>query len=208
MPDSNTMLLFVPAALALLIVPGPAVLYIIARSVSQGIGAGMASAMGLSTGAAVHVALASLGISAVIAASTTAFYAMKILGAAYLIYLGVQKLRARSQADVSDNANGTMWRVFRQGIVVNVLNPKLALFFVALLPQFVDPAAGSATLQIAVLGTILVLLGMVTDAAYALGAGSVSGYLRRHPESQRRLDLASAITYITLGIAAAFSSRN
>lgn len=189
----------------MLVFPGPAVMYIVTRSVAQGTGAGLASAIGLSTGAAVHVAAASLGISALIAASATAFNVLKLAGAAYLVFLGLKTLASSGNGSTGEVRRGTLMQCFRQGVVVNLLNPKLGLFFVSFLPHFVDPTAGRPGAQIAVLGTVLVLLGMVTDAAYAVLAGTVSRALRRNPRSMRRLRVGSGLTYLALGVVAAFT---
>ena len=151
MPDRGAFLVFALASLALAIVPGPAVLYIVAQSVQGGRRAGVVSALGVSTGGMVHVAAAVIGLSAVLAASATAFTIVKIAGAVYLVWLGIRTLLSRDDSIAGRRAEPTMARTYRQGVIVNVLNPKTALFFLAFLPQFVDPD-GSTRGQLALLG--------------------------------------------------------
>ena len=166
MPEPSTIAVFSVAALVLLITPGPAVLYIVARSIDQGRVAGVVSVLGIGLGTMVHVVAASVGLSALLLSSSTAFNAVKYLGAAYLIYLGVRKLMERDRDAVAVQAEAQpLSRTFTQGIVVNVLNPKLALFFFAFLPQFVDPALGPVARQTFFLGTLFVVLGIVSDSS-------------------------------------------
>ena len=168
MPGSASLLGFVAAALVVLLIPGPGVLYIVARSVSQGQRAGLASVLGLSVGALVHVAAATVGLSAILLTSATAFGVVKALGAGYLIYLGIRTLLARhSTAGADASAPRSMYRLFTDGVVVSVLNPKIAVFFLAFLPQFVEPNRGSVPQQVLVLGLLYVALALFTDGAYA-----------------------------------------
>jgi threonine/homoserine/homoserine lactone efflux protein len=178
--DISTFALFVLAALALAVVPGPAVLYIVAQSVDQGRLAGLVSALGIGTGGLVHVAAATVGLSSLLASSATAFTIVKYAGAAYLILLGIRRLLTREEvgeeAHQPPRANR---QIFRNGVVVNVLNPKTALFFLAFLPQFVDPDASAATLQILLLGLIFVVIAFCSDSMWALAAGTLGSWLRR-----------------------------
>jgi threonine/homoserine/homoserine lactone efflux protein len=178
--DASTLALFMAASLALAVVPGPAVLYIVARSVDQGRGAGLVSALGIGTGGLVHVIAATIGLSSLLASSATAFTAVKYAGAAYLVALGVRRLLTREHVpdEISRPPVGRR-RIFRDGVVVNVLNPKTALFFLAFLPQFVDPNAAAAPLQIFLLGLIFVAIALSTDSVWALAAGTLGGWLRR-----------------------------
>jgi threonine/homoserine/homoserine lactone efflux protein len=179
-PGPSTLALFAVAALALAVVPGPAVLYIVARSVDQGRLAGLVSALGISVGSLVHVVAATIGLSSLLASSATAFTVVKYAGAAYLIFLGIRRLMMREQLENEVmRAPRSRRRLFADGVVVNVLNPKTALFFVAFLPQFVEPGQGMATLQILVLGLLFTLIALCSDSAWALAAGTLGEWLRR-----------------------------
>ncbi|WP_062438360.1 LysE family translocator [Herbidospora daliensis] len=207
MPDLPTLAVFSVATLALLLVPGPAVVYIVTRSVAQGRAAGMVSVLGVHAGSLVHIAAAALGISAILAASATAFTIVKYAGAAYLVYLGVRKLMDRSSAEEAVVVATPKARLFGEGFVVNVLNPKTAIFFLAFLPQFADPHAGPLAPQIVLLGMIWVVLGMASDGTYALAASALSGRLKRSAAARRRLDVGSGVVYIALGGVAAFAGE-
>jgi threonine/homoserine/homoserine lactone efflux protein len=207
MPDLASLGLFVVAALLLLLTPGPAVLYIVARSLEQGRRAGLVSALGVHAGTLVHVAAAAAGVSAVLAASAAAFSVVKYVGAAYLIYLGVRRLRdRRSVLAAAPPTSASLRRAFVDGAVVNVLNPKTALFFLAFLPQFVDVSRGAVGLQILALGAVFVALGLLTDGAYALTAGTAARWLRGRPRFLASERFISGGMYIGLGLAAAVSS--
>ena len=206
MPDASSLTVFVLAALALLLVPGPAVLYIIARSVDQGRTAGLVSVVGVGLGSMVHVVAAALGLSALLVQSAVAFRTVKYLGAAYLIYLGVRRLVGKGDDIVRANGgNRTLRRIFSQGVWVNILNPKTALFFFAFLPQFVNVDAGSVGLQILFLGTLLVTMGIVTDGAYAVAAGSLGDWLKQRPRVVTAQRWFAGGVFISLGLATALS---
>ncbi|RCG31028.1 LysE family translocator [Sphaerisporangium album] len=206
MPPTSTLAIFSIAALALLLVPGPAVVYIVTRSVAQGRSAGLVSVAGVHTGSAVHVLAAALGVSAVLATSATAFMVVKYLGAAYLVWLGLRKLFARPDGEADAQApSASRSRLFAEGFVVNVLNPKTAIFFLAFLPQFVDPARGPVAPQIALLGLIWIALGMASDGGYAFLSSALAGRLRRSRTAARRLDIAGGLVYLGLGAVAAFA---
>jgi threonine/homoserine/homoserine lactone efflux protein len=202
--DGSTVALFVTAALALLLVPGPAVLYIVARGIHQGRAAALVSVVGVHVGSLVHVAAATLGLSALIVSSALAFSLVKYLGAAYLIILGARTLLARQAADPADvPAPMSLARVFSQGVVVNVLNPKTALFFFAFLPQFVDPARGSVAVQTLLFGCLFVVLGIGSDGLYALLAGSVGRWLRQSARFPRLQRWFTGGVYVGLGVTTA-----
>jgi len=213
-PDLQTLVIFVAATLALTLTPGPGVLYVVARSAEGGRPAGLASALGVGAGGLVHVAFAAVGLSALLASSAAAFAAVKWAGVAYLAWLGLSRLLggggggggggATSPAD----AGGSGLRsVFWQGVLVDVLNPKVALFFLAFLPQFVDPSGGPAWAQVLVLGLTFAAVGLVTDSLYALLSGAIAGRLRRGGGAVggwgRR---ASGCVYLALGAASAASA--
>jgi threonine/homoserine/homoserine lactone efflux protein len=209
MPDASSLALFTVAAITLLVIPGPSVLYIVTRSVDQGRAAGLASVGGIHVGTLVHVAAAALGLSALLVSSATAYNAVRWLGAAYLIWLGVRRLMARDE-EVAAGAGPEarrhgLGRVFAQGVVVNVLNPKTALFFFAFLPQFVDVARGSVRLQVVVFGVAFVLLGLVSDGAYALLASTGAGWLRRRPGVAKASRVVSGGVLISLGVTTALA---
>ncbi|GGO69452.1 LysE family translocator [Nonomuraea cavernae] len=201
MPDLATLALFCAATLALLVVPGPAVLFIVMRSVAQGRSAGLVSVLGVHAGSLVHVVAAALGISALLAASATAFTVVKYAGVAYLVWLGVRKLMQRgTDEETVATETHSRRRMFWEGFVVNVLNPKTAIFFLAFLPLFTDPAAGPVGPQILLLGLFWLVLGMVSDGTYAMAASALAGRLRRSAKARRRLDIGSGVVY--LGLAA------
>jgi threonine/homoserine/homoserine lactone efflux protein len=205
MPSTHALVVFSLASILLLIVPGPSVLFIVARSMDQGRSAGLVSVAGIHCGTIVHVVAAALGTTAVLAASETAFDAIRYAGAAYLIYLGVRTLTGRVASGDGGPAEAPLPRIFRQAVVVNVLNPKTALFIVAFLPQFVDPHRGSATVQVLVLGGTFIALGLVSDSSYALGAARIATTLRAWPRFATVQHYASGSVYIGLGLAAALT---
>jgi threonine/homoserine/homoserine lactone efflux protein len=202
-PDSTSLWLFSLAALALLVIPGPAVLYVVVQSAENGRRVGLASVAGIHLGTLVHVTAAAAGLSALIVASAFAFSAVKYAGAAYLVYLGVRRL-GRDAALTVDRGRESLRRAFARGAVVNVLNPKTALFFLAFLPQFVDPDRGAVWSQALVLGLVFVGLGFVSDSLYALAAGSAANLLRRRRGLMR---YGSGFVYIGLGATAALVKR-
>lgn len=199
--------LFVVAALLLLITPGPAVLYIVTRSMDQGRRAGLVSMLGVHAGTLVHVAAAAAGLSALLMASATAFSVVKYLGAGYLVYLGVRRLLDRSPRAAARPSAVSLRRAFVDGFVVNLLNPKTGLFFLAFLPQFADVSRGGVGVQILALGLIFVGLGLVTDGLYALGAGTAARWLRASPRFLASERWISGSLYIGLGLAAALSTN-
>lgn len=206
MPDASSLTVFIVAALVLLLVPGPAVLYIIARSVDQGRTAGLVSVFGVGLGSMVHVGAAALGLSALLVQSATAFRTVKYLGAAYLVYLGVRRLLGNDDVTAASDGSGrTLRRVLTQGIWVNILNPKTALFFFAFLPQFVNVDGAPIGLQILFLGTLLVVMGIVTDGAYALAAGTLGGWLKERPGVIKAQRWFAGGVFISLGVATALS---
>jgi threonine/homoserine/homoserine lactone efflux protein len=198
------MWLFGLAALALLAIPGPAVLYIVFQSAEQGRRVGLASVAGVHLGTLVHVAAASAGLSALIVASSLAFNVVKYAGAAYLVYLGIRKLFERDASARVERKREPLRRAFMRGTIVNALNPKTALFFLAFLPQFVAPDRGGVWSQALVLGLVFVGLGLVTDSLYAVAAGTVGGLLRRRRNAVR---YGSGIVFIALGATAALAKR-
>ncbi|WP_084264847.1 LysE family translocator [Actinomadura macra] len=198
-------LLFLLAAVTLVAVPGPNHLYITTRSIGEGRRAGILSAFGVQTGTLVHVAAAAAGLSAVVAASATAFGALRYAGAAYLVYLAYRTLRGGDDREEMRIRPQTPLRVYLDGMLVNVLNPKVVLFFLAFLPQFVDQDAGAVPAQIVVLGLVLSSIGLIADLTYAVAAGSIGAWLRARPSFQRRQRYVTGAIYLGLGAAAVFA---
>jgi len=199
---------FLLAALILLLTPGPAVLYIIARSMDQGRLAGFVSVFSIETGNSFHVLAATLGLSAILMSSALAFSIVKYLGAAYLIYLGIRRLLTRAQDhEIASFQRQSLRRIYSQGVLVATLNPKTALFFLAFLPQFVDPSAGSVALQLLTLGGMFVMMAIVTDSMYALLASSAGGWLKRNRSFLRAERYIVGSVYIGLGVTAALAHK-
>ena len=209
MPDSSTLLVFGAAALALIVVPGPAVLYIVAQSIDRGRLAGFVSALGVAVGGLVHVTAAAIGLSSLLVSSATAFNVVKYAGAGYLIGLGLWTLLRRpDEPAVEIPKERKLRRRFGQGVVVNVLNPKTALFFFAFLPQFVDPEKGSAALQIGVLGLLFVSLAVASDSMWALAAGTASERLRGNRRFLGIQRYVSGSVFCGLGALTAVAKRH
>lgn len=207
MPTLSSLLAFGVASLVLLLIPGPAVTYIVNRSVVDGRSIALASVAGLELGNFVHVIAATAGLSAVLATSATAFNVVKWLGAAYLIGVGVKMLLTRPDRLHGDIARTSYRRAFTQGVVVNTLNPKVALFFLSFLPQFIDTGRGPAWAQSLVLGTLFTLLGIVTDGAWALLASAVRGALLRGRAMPIIRRYVSGSMFVALGVVAARAHR-
>jgi threonine/homoserine/homoserine lactone efflux protein len=214
MPDVPTFALFVAAALALLLVPGPAVIYVVARSVEGGRLTGLVSVLGVELGTLLHVVFAAAGLSAIVVSSAAAFSVVKWLGAAYLVWLGLRQILGRDGGDQEAPLSGSgenRLRVFSQSVLVQVLNPKVALFFLAFLPQFVDPSRSAAWTQVVVLGTTLATLGLFTDGLYALLGGTAGEWIRKQRAGaglRRARRYVTGGVYIALGAVAAISGKD
>jgi threonine/homoserine/homoserine lactone efflux protein len=196
----------------LIVIPGPAVTYIVARSITGGPRAGVVSALGVATGVSAHVVAAAAGVSALLARSAFAFSALKYAGAAYLIAIGARKLlRPTAAAGGVDAVTGprvSLRRAYGEGIVVNVFNPKTALFFLAFLPQFLDPGRGPVAAPVIVLGLLFAVIGVCSDSTWALAAGSLSARLRRQRRRAVALERGSGAIYLGLGVVAALTHRS
>jgi threonine/homoserine/homoserine lactone efflux protein len=206
-PEFTRAGLFVVASLALLMTPGPAVLYIVTRSLGGGRRAGLISVIGICTGTLIHVVAAALGLSALLVSSATAFNVVRWLGALYLIVLGVRTLRDQNDlvVGVTDHGAEDLHAVFAQGVVVNVLNPHTAFFFFAFLPQFVNPSIGHVPLQMMTLGLSFVGLSAVTDSGWALAAGTAGSWIKGNPRFARGHRLLTGGALIGLGATAALT---
>jgi threonine/homoserine/homoserine lactone efflux protein len=208
-PTAATFALFVLASIALAIVPGPAVAYIVTQSIDQGRRAGVVSALGVASGGIVHVAAATVGLSALIASSATAFTVVKLVGAVYLIGVGIRRILAGDGEETAQRAlRAPLARIYRQGVIVNVLNPKTALFFLAFLPQFVDPDRGAVWPQVAVLGVVFVAVAVLSDLTYALVSDAIAGRIRRSGTGAKVRRWLTGGIFIALGITAAAARRN
>jgi threonine/homoserine/homoserine lactone efflux protein len=211
MPTATTLALFVLAAYLLAVVPGPAVTYVVTQSIDKGRTAGLLSALGIACGGLVHVTAAVVGLSALIASSASAFTVVKIVGAAYLIAIGVRRLLERDPPEPDDEAAVVVVgrsQLVLQGAVVNVLNPKTALFFLAFLPQFVDPDRGPVAAQAGVLGCLFVVVAALSDSSYALVASAAAGRVRRSARIRRVQRWVSGTIFVALGATAAAAKRS
>jgi threonine/homoserine/homoserine lactone efflux protein len=206
MIEISQLYFFMGATLALLLVPGPAVLYITARSANQGRLAGLVSVLAIETANFLQAVAATLGLSAILLSSALAFDVVKYLGAAYLIYLGIRKL-VTSDNGASEGMvkRESLWRIYWQGFMVNLLNPKTALFFFAFLPQFVRPDRGNVTGQTLLLGALFVGMAIITDSMYALLASSLAAKLRESRHFQKGQRYFAGLVYVGLGITTAFT---
>lgn len=206
MPTESTLLVFSGVALVLLLVPGPAVIYIATTAATKGRRAGLVSVAGIHLGTLVHIGAAVLGLSAIVVTSATAFTVVKLAGAAYLVIVGAGMILGRRAEGTHQSQQLTQpRRLFARGFLVNVLNPKTAVFFLAFVPQFVDVNAGGEALQLLVLGLVFVGWGLITDSLYALTAGSIGPRLLASPALLRRKDQVAGAIYMTLGFTTALS---
>jgi threonine/homoserine/homoserine lactone efflux protein len=204
MIPSSSLVIFLLAALGLLLIPGPAVIYVATRSVAQGRRAGIASVLGIELAGLCHSIAAAFGLSAILLASSIAFNVVKYIGAAYLVYLGIRAILSKvAGLQIEKGTAPSLWQLFRKGFVVQILNPKTALFFYAFLPQFVDPARGSTIVQILFLGLLFVALATITDSIYALVASGVGRLITQRAGFQRIQKYVTGGIYISLGVAAA-----
>ncbi|WP_274366059.1 LysE family translocator [Paenibacillus thermotolerans] len=207
--EFSTIWLFIIAAATLLIMPGPAVFYIMARSIDQGKKAGLVSVVGVVLGGSVHVIAGAVGVSAILMTSATAFHIVKYLGAAYLIYLGCKTLFSasdRTASEIPKAPRKKLVKTFYQSVLVEVMNPKTALFFLAFFPQFISPSAGSVTLQFLLLGTIYIILAFINDGLYAVLAASIRKRLLGSKASSKLQNRIAGYFYIVLGVFSAFAS--
>ncbi|NGO77438.1 LysE family translocator [Streptomyces sp. YC504] len=205
LPSLGQLAGFAATAFALILLPGPNLVFVLTRSAAQGRRAGLVCAAGVEAATLVHIGAAALGVSALIAHSEAAFLAVKYAGVAYLLYLGLRALRSPAAAGLgADAVPQPLPRLFLEGMVVNLLNPKVALFFLAFLPQFVAPGPAART-QMLVLGTAFFAIALLLDAVYALAGGAIGGWLRRRPRILERQHLAVGGVHVALGLFAAFA---
>ncbi|MET0742370.1 MAG: LysE family translocator [Microvirga sp.] len=213
MPELSQLALFLASAFLLAITPGPGIFYVAARTLAGGRAEGVASSLGTGLGGLVHVIAGSVGVSAIVLASAELFTALKLIGAAYLVWIGFRTiLQARRDAAPPSEADAAMpsvgpRRAFREGVLVEALNPKTAAFFLAFVPHFVDPARGGVAGQFAWLGFVVVTLNTLADVAVAVAAGGLRAGAAARPVLIRRLREASGAAMITLGLALALVRR-
>ncbi|MGI8651497.1 MAG: LysE family translocator [Geodermatophilaceae bacterium] len=205
MPSGPTLAAFAAASVLLILLPGPAMLFLLARGIAGGRRVGVYSALGVESASAVYVVATALGLTAILAASGTALAVVRYVGAGYLIWLGLRTILMRNEPLVAASpglatevASGA-WRSWRQGFAVGITNPKVALFFLAFFPQFVHPEAGPVAAQVFVLGALFVLIGAVLDVGYGLSGGLLGALLGRHPRALPRARVGVGLTFVTLG---------
>jgi len=211
MTELHYWLVFFTAAVALNVSPGPDLIYILSRTIAQGVKVGLASAAGVCSGAIFHVLAAAFGLSAILAASATAFTVVKYVGAAYLTYLGVQALKSKGSTleftPQKESVTVTPWQAFRQGVLVDVLNPKAAIFFMAFLPQFVRPEHGNSSIQLVVLGLLVILVAIIIESLFVLAAARSTHFFRRNPKASAWLDRILGTIFVSLGIRLALTEH-
>jgi threonine/homoserine/homoserine lactone efflux protein len=208
MPTLHSLLLFLAAGLALNVTPGPDMLYVAARGASEGRSAGIVSALGIGAGTLVHIALVAAGLAALLTAVPVAYLVVKLGGAAYLIYLGIRALLTKSTNDAAAPLQpASLGAIFRQGVITNVLNPKVALFFLAFLPQFVDPTRGNPALQVVALGLLFNTTGTLVNLAVAIGSSRAAARLRGPSRAGSLLQRLTGAIFIALGLRLAVTAR-
>ncbi len=211
MESTSYWLLFFSAAFAINISPGPDMIYILSKTIAEGRKIGIATSIGVWSGALVHVLAAALGLSAILATSAITFSVVKYVGAAYLVYLGIQALRSKGETfDIATNrgAQITVWKAFRQGALVDILNPKAAIFFMAFLPQFIRPELGHNSAQIFMLGVLVIVVAIPVELFVVLTADRTTNYFRKNRRFSIWLDRVSGSVLIGLGLRLALAENN
>lgn len=207
--DILSIFAFLSAAIILTLMPGPDILFVIAQSISQHKRAGIITTLGLCTGLIVHISAAALGISAVIYQSATAFMLVKYAGAGYLLYLAWQSFRARNEMFLLQKQKAQSHRsLYKKGIIMNVLNPKVSLFFLALLPQFVNEAIGNVPLQMIMLGFLFIIQALVVFTVVSLLAEKVGSLLAKHSTLSKKLNTVQSILFTLIALQIAFSKQS
>ncbi|MDD1526131.1 lysine transporter LysE [Bradyrhizobium sp. WBOS7] len=208
MIDHATLIAYILIVLGFVFIPGPATLLTMARAASSGTRVGIATGAGIAAGDVIHTSMAIVGLSAIIATSALLFSLVKYAGAGFLIYLGIRAMIDKTPIGLDGGAPAiTAGRAFRQAMLTEVLNPKTALFFLAFLPQFVRPEHGSVTIQLAILGIVFVLLGLLSTVVFAVGAGRLDNLLRRHPAVVKWQGKVVGTIYCAVGVRLALQER-
>ncbi|MFB4164012.1 LysE family translocator [Alteribacillus sp. JSM 102045] len=206
--DPIVILAFFGTAIILTLAPGPDILFVIAQSISQNKKAGFATALGLCSGLLVHISAAAAGISAVIYQSSVAFSAIKYAGATYLLYLAWQAFRDKSKASISKETNPHQYlMLYKKGIIMNLLNPKVSLFFLALLPQFTNPSSGSVTVQMLILGFLFLLQALVIFFIVSTAANQASRFVLHNPRFSRRMNVIQGGIFTIIGLQILLSEK-
>ena len=203
---------FLLTVYVLILIPGPSVLFVVSRGVALGRRAAVATAIGNESGFALQLVLVSIGVGSLVARSDAVFTTLKLLGAGYLVFLGVRNIRDRKQlaklfTPEGGAARESLWRIYREGFFVGATNPKGAIIFTAVVPQFIDPSRGHVTLQIATLGTICILIAFLSDTAWALASGTAREWLGRAPRRLERMTAGGGAALIALGFGLALTQR-
>jgi threonine/homoserine/homoserine lactone efflux protein len=203
-------MLFALASVLLVVVPGPNVIYIVTRGIDQGRQAAVASVLGVQSSMFIHVGAAAVGLTALLASSEIMFNIVRFAGAGYLVWLGIRNIMAPVSDLEIGNVRGRPHyrRIFQQGVAVNLLNPKVALFCLALLPQFVDPARGNTAVQIVILGCVMITVGLISDTTYALLSGGIGEWLKSRQRVARQRQRFSGVVYLCLGALAALTGSH
>ena len=208
MIDPSTLITYILIVLGFVFIPGPATLLTMARAASSGTKVGIATGAGIAAGDLFHTSMAIVGLSAIVATSALLFSVVKYAGAAFLIYLGIRAMLDKAPIELNGGAPTiSATRAFREAVLTEVLNPKTALFFLAFLPQFVRPEHGSITVQLAVLGLVFVLLGLVSTVVFAVGAGRLGTFLRGHPAVVKWQGKVVGTIYCAVGVRLALQER-
>ena len=210
MEISSYWFVFFSAAIAINISPGPDLIYILSKTIAHGRKIGIVSSLGVCSGALVHVCAAAFGLSAILATSAVAFTVVKVVGAGYLMYLGIRALRSKGATFdmvVRKDVKSTAWGAFRQGALVDILNPKVAIFFMAFLPQFVRPELGHASAQIFILGVLVILVAVVVECALVLTAAKTTNFFRKNRNFSIWLDRILGSVLVGLGVRLALTKN-
>jgi len=210
MIDYNFWFLFISVAIALNVAPGPDVVYILTKTISGGKKIGIASSLGVCTGALFHVVISAIGLSAILYTSAVAFTIVKYVGVAYLLYLAYQAFRSSGlliEKNEKHKSTETTWAAFKQGVLIDILNPKVAIFFMAFLPQFVRDGHGSTPFQLIMLGGIIILIAIVIEAIYVLLADKIANKFREDTRYSIWLDRVVGVVFVSLGLKLAASSN-
>jgi threonine/homoserine/homoserine lactone efflux protein len=208
MIDPATLMTYIAIVLGFVFIPGPATILTVARATSSGTRVGIATGAGIAAGDVLHTVMAIVGLSAIIATSALLFSVIKYAGAAYLVYLGIRAIFEKAPSDLTRGALPiTAGHAFRQAVLAEVLNPKTALFFLAFLPQFVNPESGSVAIQLSVLGIVFVFLGLLSTIVFAVSAGGLGNFLRRHPAVLKWQGKLVGTIYCALGVRLALQER-